>query len=275
MVELFRQFPAALRARARSVRLGPTGVPALLAHPDWASRRPVAIWMHGRTVHKELDPGRYLRWIRAGIGACAVDLPGHGERLDEDLHSPAHVLDLVEQGVAEVDEVLAALGGGEYGSVFDRSNAALCGMSAGGMMRRLCDPHPFRCAVVEAAAGWLTGLLMPPGGSGGRSGLDMARLEALDPMRHLDGWRPVPLLALHSEADRMVPIASQREFLDALRERYRSAGADPGLVELRTWPQTGAPQEHAGFGRFGNDAKNLQVGFLARHLGATPPTAPI
>jgi len=34
--------------------------------------------MHGRTANKELDPGRYLRLIRAGIAVCAIDLPGHG-----------------------------------------------------------------------------------------------------------------------------------------------------------------------------------------------------
>ena len=28
--------------------------------------RPTIIWIHGRTVSKELDPGRYLRWLRAG-----------------------------------------------------------------------------------------------------------------------------------------------------------------------------------------------------------------
>lgn len=275
MVERFAQFPAALRARARSVRLGPHAIPALLAHPDWKSSRPVAIWMHGRTVHKELDPGRYLRWIRAGIAACAIDLPGHGERLEPDLHSPSRVLDLVERGVAEVDGVLAALGDPRFKGAFDLGRSALGGMSAGGMitMRRLCDPHPFSCAAVEAAAGWLTGLLNPGGEP--REGLPAGRLAALDPQQHLEGWRPVPLLALHSETDEMVPIGVQRVFLDRLRARYAAVGADPALVELRTWPQTGSPREHAGFGRFGNEAKNLQVEFLARHLGATPPTDPI
>src|SRR5262245_11172372 len=81
MIERFSQMPSALRANARWQRLGPSDIPALLVHPDWNSGQPapMVLWMHGRTVNKELDPGRYLRWMRAGIGACAVDLPGHGE----------------------------------------------------------------------------------------------------------------------------------------------------------------------------------------------------
>src|SRR4029450_3068251 len=70
------KLPSALRANARWLRLGPTpgNIPALITHPDWAPGHlaPVVIWMHGRTVNKELDPGRYLRWMRAtggGIGA--------------------------------------------------------------------------------------------------------------------------------------------------------------------------------------------------------------
>jgi hypothetical protein len=35
---------------------------------------------------------------------------------------------------------------------------------------------------------------------------------------------------------------------------------------LVTWPSTGAPHEHLGFGRVANDAKNLQTAFFKRHL---------
>ena len=82
MVDLAGQMPSMLKKQARWERIGNNAIPALIAHPDWDSVEPVpfVIWMHGRTVSKELDPGRYLRWIRAGFGVCAVDLPGHGER---------------------------------------------------------------------------------------------------------------------------------------------------------------------------------------------------
>ncbi|MBL0922647.1 MAG: hypothetical protein IBJ10_11050 [Phycisphaerales bacterium] len=81
-------------------------------------------------------------------------------------------------------------------------------------------------------------------------------------MRHIEGWRPIPLLALHSEADEWVPVAAIRSFAEALRSRYARLGARPDQVVLTTWPTTGAPAEHAGFGRVANDAKNAQVEFL-------------
>ncbi len=60
----------------------------------------------------------------------------------------------------------------------------------------------------------------------------------------------------------------QRRFVEALRGHYVSRGADPALIEFVTWPSTGAPDEHVGFGRVSNDAKNMQTAFLARHLKA-------
>ncbi len=67
----------------------------------------------------------------------------------------------------------------------------------------------------------------------------------------------------------MVPWRVQERFVSRLREHFAHAGASPDLVEVHTWPETGAPAEHVGFGRFSNDAKNLQTDFLARHLLGT------
>lgn len=251
-------------------------IPALLAHPDWITPAPVVIWLHGRTVSKELDPGRYLRWIRAGIAACAIDLPGHGERLDASLHRPGSAPALIERALPEIDRILAALaeteggGGGGRFPALDLSRVAIGGMSAGGMiaLRRLCDPHPFACAAVEAATGCLTRMYAARQGWTPPTPETLARV---DPSLHLDSWRPIPLLALHSEADRVVPVATMREFVGLVRDRHAALGADPESVELRTWPETGAPEEHAGFGRFSNDAKNAQTEFFRRHLRPTPP----
>ena len=81
----FAQFPSYLAERSRTYKFGE--IPVLLAHPDWDRPAPVVLWMHGRTANKELDPGRYLRWIRAGFAACALDLPGHGERAAPELQA--------------------------------------------------------------------------------------------------------------------------------------------------------------------------------------------
>ncbi len=250
-------------------------IPVLLAHPDWTSPAPVVIWLHGRTANKELDPGRYLRWIRAGIAACAVDLPGHGERAVPSMQKPGATLDVIERTLGELPRVIDALAGADYRGLFDLARAALGGMSLGGMvtLRRLCDPHPFRSCAVEATCGWLAGLYFPAqnGPNPGARWLvdhDPARVRTLDPAEHLATFAPVPLLALHSEADRLIPAATQREFIHRLHDRYAAAGAARDLIQFTTWPETGAPQEHVGFGRFSNDAKNIQTEFLACTLGA-------
>ena len=84
----------------------------------------------------------------------------------------------------------------------------------------------------------------------------------LDPIEHLDGWREIPLLALHGRHDEWVPIEGQQAFLDALGRRYR----DPGLIEFIRYDRTGAAYEHVGFGRMAADAKSRQSGFFKRWL---------
>lgn len=278
--------PTALRARSRWLRLGADGVPALVVHPDvtvdtsegrgsgdkplggrpgesdWPApaggagirRVPVVLWMHGRTVNKELDPGRYLRWMRAGIAACAVDLPGHGERFDERMQQADATLAVVEQMVSEIDGVLEALGALD---IFDMERVAIGGMSAGGMatLARLCRPHPFRVATIEATTGswrWQRERAM----------FQPEIVERLNPIDHLDRWRELPILALHARHDEWVALAGQEEFLEALRARYER----PDLVELVVFDRTGAPAEHAGFGRHAATAKDTQLQFLSRWL---------
>jgi len=254
--------PKSLRAHARWERLA--GVPALLVHPDAPgqaqSPRPFVLWMHGRTAFKEMDNGRYLRLLRAGIGTVAIDLPGHGERAEPALQTSDRVMQVIEAALAElprVHEALAASGG------FDLGRAAIGGMSLGGMvsLARLCRPHAYRAAVVEATTGdWshLAGAAHDP-----------ARADAMEPARHLDRWTPVPVLALHAELDEWIQLAWQRTFL----ERLRGVNGDEP-VELVTFPRTGAPHEHIGFGTFGPQAKDLGTDFLVRRLRPQPVSAP-
>ncbi len=271
MDDPFASLPRSLRRRARRVRLAGE-IPALIAVPEQDMPAPACIWLHGRTVYKELDPGRYLRWLRSGIAACAIDLPAHGERLDAERQKPEHTLDVLAQTIREIDVVVDELRRGSAGEGIDADRLALGGMSAGGMaaLRRLCDPHPFRCACVEGTTGWLTELYHPslPDNPGTPWGVrhPRERIAPLDPMEHLATFRPIPLLVLHSEQDEVVPWATQRAFVERLREHYRSQGADPAMIDVHTWEQTGAPAEHAGFGRFAGEAKDLQTAFLRRWL---------
>lgn len=266
--------PNALRAQTIFRALAGGGVPALLAHPDpeWhapgarPTPRPFVLWMHGRTVSKELDPGRYLRWQRAGIATCAIDLPGHGERAEKAFQHADHTLRLAERCAGELDAVLASLAGPGFNGAFDLSRAAIGGMSAGGIVTlvRLCRSHAFKAAAVEATAGDFRPMR-------GREFFVPELADRLNPIDHLGGWRPIPFLALHSEADEWIPVEAMRSFTQALKRRYASAGADPALVTLHTWPKTGAPHEHYGFGRMSNEAKNLQTDFLVRHLKPPGP----
>lgn len=275
----FSQFPRDLAQRSHTTRFG--DIPVLLAHPDWnnseptptATPAPTVLWLHGRTANKELDPGRYLRWVRAGIAACAIDLPGHGERALPEYDSPAHTLDVLEQALAEVDIIIEHLASPQFHNSFNLDKLAIGGMSLGGMatLRRLCDPHTFRAAAVEGTTGWLEGLYFPEDHSlppWTRQPPDEVRphVAALSTVAHMATFAPIPLLALHSEADEMLPFGVQQTFIGRLRDHYRTRHADPGLIEFHHWPKTGAPKEHVGFGLVSNDAKNMQTDFLQRTL---------
>lgn len=225
--------------------------------------------MHGRTVTKEIDPGRYLRWVRAGIVACAVDLPGHGERFEARLQTPEATLEVVEQMVQEIDGVTEALrahllheGPAGAGDSAPRLSLGIGGMSAGGMvaMARLCRRHPFVAASVEASTGsWRR--------QSHRAMWDQARADRLDPIEHLESWREIPFQAIHARHDEWVNVDGQREFIESLRAR----AAQPGQIEFEVFEErTGAPFEHAGFGRFGAKAKDLQTQFWQRRLGPMP-----
>ena len=271
MHERFSRLPRALAERTRATRVA-SDIPALVAHPDPAwledeavDRAPLTLWFHGRTAFKELDPGRYLRWIREGIGACAVDLPGHGERRLDGWDRSGQTLKVVEQAVGEVDDILDHLATtSPYRDMFDFSRVAIGGMSAGGMVTlvRLTRAHDFVCAAVESTAGDFSHMAGTPF-------FVEPLVHELNPAERVDAWRPIPFLALHSEADQTVPVSAIRSFARSLRDRYESAGADPSTITFHTWPETGAPSEHAGFGRVANDAKNVQTDFLKQHLLAS------
>jgi dienelactone hydrolase len=206
--------------------------------------------MHGRTATKELDAGRYLRLARAGIGSVAIDLPNHGERLHERSSDLRFVLDSIERAEQELDDVFQAIG--RHGG-FDLSRAAIGGMSMGGMIAlvRLCRPHPFKGALLEATSGSWAGQL-------GRQFQDPDTVAAIDPSKHLAQWREIPVLAIHAKHDEWVKWDGQHAFLEALRKQYTT----PDIVEELVFEKTGAPHEHLGFGNNANEARMRGIDFL-------------
>jgi dienelactone hydrolase len=258
MPDLHAILPTSLRAISRIARLGPD-VPSLIVRPVGNAlggperKIPFLFWMHGRTATKELDPGRYLRLARSGIGSCAIDLPGHGERRTDEGQRPERILDNIEQAIEELDAVIIELA--DHG--FDLSRMAIGGMSMGGMVAiaRLCRPHQFRAAIFEATSGNWTAQHQ-------RQFFDHEATARLDPLTHLDSWREIPVLAVHSRLDEWVRHEGQAAFLAALRDRAE----DPTIIESLDFDQTGAPHEHLGFGRCSNEARTREIEFLGRWL---------
>jgi pimeloyl-ACP methyl ester carboxylesterase len=257
----FDALPVALKARANLTMLcqaSGSHVPSLLVTaegvPDGAA--PTLIWLHGRTAWKELDPGRYLRLMRSGINVCAVDLPGHGERLDDSLQGFDAIAAVVNQAIDEVDPIVTELV--ELGFA-DPQRMALGGMSAGGMVTlgRLCWDHPFRSAAVESTTGdW--GHRYERGFFGGHDEVVASR----SPIDHLSTFREIPILALHSITDQRVAFAPQERFLRRLAQQY----GDQQQIQCAVWDSTGAPMEHDGFGRESAEAKDLHRTFLEATL---------
>jgi len=258
MNDRFDALPSALRRQGFLSMCG--DVPTLLVRPEPIAeapqRPPLLLWMHGRTAFKELDPGRYLRLMRRGIAVCAMDMPGHGERLDLRLHQPAHIIEAVLQAVEEVDGVVA--------EAVDRLDAdpdtvAIGGMSAGGMaaIARMTRPHRLAAGVLEATSGnWSS---LPRRAESGLATAELIRQR--DPMTHLERWRAIPLLAIHSRLDAWIPFEGQWRFLDAVQDRGPAS-----LVSRVAYDRTGASGEHAGFGSRSADAKEHQCRFLVEHL---------
>ncbi|MDG1137259.1 MAG: prolyl oligopeptidase family serine peptidase [Phycisphaerales bacterium] len=218
------------------------------------------LWMHGRTADKELDPGRYLRYIRRGINVCAMDLPGHGSRFDAILQEPSASLAVMQTMASEIDSVMQGLE--EHGS-FDLQRAGIGGMSVGGMaaIQRLLHPHLFKVAVLEATTGDLQSMKDFPL----CEGLDPSILHALNPMDRLDDWHDLPLIAFHSRSDAWIPFAGQERFIEALTLRSNAEPKD-NTIEFVSFNKTGAPFEHIGFGRESAFVKEVQVEFIAKHL---------
>lgn len=254
MTEKFESLPSRLKAVSSLQTIN--DVPCLIVKED-DTPRPFLFWIHGRTAYKEIDPGRYLRCIRSGINVCAVDLPGHGERLEPELQGANRILPVMMQMVSEIDGVLAGLS--EVGG-FDMTRAALGGMSAGGMasIQRCLQTHPFKALILEATCGDWSFLRNKPM----CAGLCDEAFHEINPVEHLGNWMCIPALAFHSKKDEWIPFDAAESFLHSLRMHCGSE-AD---IEMVSFESTGAPFEHVGFGRQSPKVKEMQVEFLLNNV---------
>ena len=194
--------------------------------------------------------------MRAGIAVCAIDLPGHGARSGPTRQTPDEVLGVVIDASEEIDRVQAAA---ITSLNADPARCGIGGMSAGGMavLARLCRPHTFQACALEATSGDWDSVPMRSAGTPS----DQAMAAELNPIRHLDQWRPIPMLSVHAKLDAWIPYAGQSRFLDHIQDRYPQAE-----IERVVYDRTGAEAEHVGFGLHAADAKQRQCEFLIQHL---------
>jgi fermentation-respiration switch protein FrsA (DUF1100 family) len=187
-----------------------------------------------------------------------LDLPGHGERFDAELQTPEAAMTVITTMAEELDGVLMDLARSDS---FDLTRSAIGGMSGGGMAAicGLTNEHPFSSAILEAACGaWLDA----SGGSTLRWPAEANLIAEHDPTAHLDDWREIPILAVHARGDRRVPFDAQMAFLDLLRDRYEQ----PEVIKVLALDDTGAIDEHVGFGKHSANVKAREVAFLTEHL---------
>ena len=248
----FDSLPSRLREVSTEIVLG--DVPCLLVRGNNAPR-PFLFWIHGRTADKELDPGRYLRYMRRGLNICAVDLPGHGGRFDAGMQDSSRSLEVILQMTSEIDGVLQGL---SHAGGFDLEKGVLGGMSAGGMaaIQRLRTEHPFKAAVLEATTGNYEPMRTMPL----CVGLGDEAFHEVNPIEHLETWKNIPIMAFHSRNDQWIPYGGQESFIHALQGRT----SHPKQVEFVVFDHTGAPYEHVGFGRESAFVKELQVEFVTK-----------
>jgi hypothetical protein len=69
---------------------------------------------------------------------------------------------------------------------------------------------------------------------------------------------------MHNKGDQIIPYQVQSNFIQTLRTHYENQSVDPNLIEFITYQNTGAIQEHAGFGKFAAEAKDHQLAFFKR-----------
>jgi acetyl esterase/lipase len=242
--------------------LGPTLLDLYL--PDGVARPPLVVWVHGGsfvsgdrvTLPATLSPGSVFGALNsAGLACASIDY-----RLAPAARYPAPVED--------TRAALAFLTGRAERYGYDGRRLGLWGESAGGLLALLAG---LSTPGVGAVVGWypVTDILAMPVFSGagplaeapefalfGASPKAVAELAAeASPINRVTAAAP-PVLLVHGEADRTVPVSQSLR----LHERLLAAGADSTLLVV-----SGA--DHCFEGH--PDIRGLldeSVGFLVEHL---------
>lgn len=199
-----------------------TGVSGAVFYRHWAvvtgPVRGVVVFLHGLGQHSGDYHHFAARLNKAGIGVWALDHVGHG-LTEGELGAPGPVPDLAANAQRLIGRVAAA---GETGPV------VLMGHSLGaGVALSLATSAP-KCAVGLILCG------APLGPA--RAARTPRTREGVERTAHWDAMRAqltvrlavMPVLALHGEDDRIIPLDGVRSTLEELSG-----------VELKTYPDAG------------------------------------
>jgi dienelactone hydrolase len=251
-LESYRKALAAFRSTTRDaepavqfleVPFDGASMPALFIAGEGAGPRPCLVFFNGFDVTKEVVYLMGLDGLAArGISLLLCDQPGsggalriHGQPTRFDMEAPAGACFEALAARADVDSDRIAIGGISMGGLFAPRAASV--------------DHRFAACVAWGAFHDLIGVAANLQETGAHSappfqapwvfGMGMERIRQVAPRFNLDpviGEMTCPLLILHGESDRQVPVAQARRTYDMATSSSRR--------DLVVFPAGGWGEEH-------------------------------
>lgn len=213
-------------------------VPSLLTLPSNAqSPYPVIIILHGAFGHKT-SPNQIKRsaaLVAAGFATLRIDGQYSGERASAS-GGPIGVKYCYRNRDAMIQTAIDLMRGVDYLVARDDIDAAgigFAGFSLGGVVGAIfcaLDPR-VRAAVLGVTGGDFDKLGVPDGDERVRERLRRAYL-VIDPVRHVSGISPRPLLMINAADDEVIPRAATEALYEAAREPKRIVWYDCGHASL-------------------------------------------
>lgn len=205
-------------------------VPGLLLTPPGDGPFPLVLVQHGATGSKDaeyLDAVR-LPWVRRGAAVASIDFPLHGERASAKLTeqvlaifgargaaAPGEVALMEEFSRQAASDLVRAIDALAPLPEIDAGRIAYVGFSMGAILGSLFLPYdPRIVAAVLAVGGAGFG---PP---------------ALDPVAHIGGFAPRPLLFVNATRDERISRRAAEALHAAARDPKRVLWFDAGHTDL-------------------------------------------
>jgi dipeptidyl aminopeptidase/acylaminoacyl peptidase len=216
-------------------------IPALIWRGAGAGPRPAIVTIHGGGGSKQdVDARTVERLTSIGVTLVSIDVYLHGEHVPPNFDRRALgesslplLLEIYEHTARDLCTVLARL---RNDAAVDGDRIGIRGGSMGGyiVLASIGMAIPACAALSVCGAADYTRTFTR---RLQRQNLDEAeiarriqevepRIREVDPLFHLDGFPPRPVMMIHGARDPLVPIEAHRALYDALVPRYRSRPQD-------------------------------------------------